>query len=718
MNQIGGDSNYGTQSQAPPTELQKPKTFQGQTTDTQTRYLKMFVPITHIVLQKLSIDSSFNFDHISTEICFICPEDFNFCGKTFVQTYQPPLNQKLYNALGMQNYGPPVVKFFKRFKDNKEAEAQLCLHTYQPKRHILHIGSTEVKKIGDVQLMAHLLEHAFLEFKEQRDQGNISKDCKLYVLPPYLSILNDDAFIWHYISEIVLCGMAVAILRIPEAIFDPLDQTSFKLLVDPSLTIDYNQVLGRMMNNLKIKPFPLDDYYNELSKFDNAWSWIRKDNSPEARFLRLSSFFFTKHIFWAQSFRSPDGNMVPCQYINHMLANTKKFDMHNAITYLREAKNPNFETVVLRIDGRPTGKGDTAMEHAINLIREGYKVAAFNAASAYGCGGGVATGGRHAQEEAWCFTTTCHASLTKMLGEPKGDISWIVNPPNSEKNPSNIPKCTPYREVGPKPQLGPKDKKFQAYIPYKGCVISPKVEILRKSGDFGYKVIKRPMALQALISLAAFNCNPLVNDAPLDAPTSYAEYITALKEKLLVGIVAAMSTGADTLIIPDIGCGVFANDPVVTGKCLQETLLVTYGYFKRIVLLGKKAFVDSAVETSEFARVETLPKLDEDQRPMIMDQDEGYWTQSGDRAKKEDFKGAAARKGAAGGKNTAAKGDKSRKPGGLKCTGCNGQVIDQMVCPTCATYGKVSPFHSQECFERNWKEHSKTHKSLKASKAQ
>merc|ERR1719183_3050422 len=56
----------------------------------------------------------------------------------------------------------------------------------------------------------------------------------------------------------------------------------------------------------------------------------------------------------------------------------------------------------------------TVLQAATTRVKDGFRVAMVNAASAYHCGGGFLTGGRHALEEALCVQTTLYSSLEQM----------------------------------------------------------------------------------------------------------------------------------------------------------------------------------------------------------------------------------------------------------------------------------------------------------------
>lgn len=206
---------------------------------------------------------------------------------------------------------------------------------------------------------------------------------------------------------------------------------------------------------------------------------------------------------------------------------------------------------------------------------DGYRMVSVNAASAYHCGGGVMTGGRHAMEEAWCMTTTLLRSLQRSvyLGHKLGLSKTVVVP-------------------GKK---GKPEKEFHLHVPVDGCVLSADVKLFRNSSMRGYEFMSRPVHLAGIVSVAAFNKNPKVSDSPLDAPKSKDEYIKQVTEKWRATIGGALLLRADSIVIPDVGCGVFENDPKIVGACLNRILKEFPGYFQEVIVIGKHDFCTRAL---------------------------------------------------------------------------------------------------------------------------
>jgi uncharacterized protein (TIGR02452 family) len=229
------------------------------------------------------------------------------------------------------------------------------------------------------------------------------------------------------------------------------------------------------------------------------------------------------------------------------------------------------------------GRGITPMEKAATMVLEGYKPACVNAASAYHRGGGFTSGGRHALEEAFCNQTTLYASLEK--AQELWDIGEKVGIYRSDSGPS---------------------RNFHQHIPTDGCIVSPMVEIFRGNTDQGYFVYDKTVTVAAVVSVAMYNKNSHMRDSPLDAPQDKHLYEEGVRKKLTAMIHGAALSQADSIIIPDIGCGVFHNDPKIVGRICGEVLSAYRSYFKRAVFTGAEDFYSAASEALKNASTSIL----------------------------------------------------------------------------------------------------------------
>jgi len=214
------------------------------------------------------------------------------------------------------------------------------------------------------------------------------------------------------------------------------------------------------------------------------------------------------------------------------------------------------------------GQIRTVMEVAAERQASGRKTVAVNAASAYSVGGGCLTGGRHALEESWCSVSTLLKSLQKVHWETLMDTT------------------DGHKAVG--------ETTFPMHVPTKGCIVSPGVEIFRNVSSEGYSFQAMPTRLEGVCSVAMFNMNSRVRDSPLDAPKDFDEYCSIVKQKFAVVLHSAIEMHADVLVFPDVGCGVFENDPIVLGTLLGEVMCTLEGHISEVVLMGKAAFAEAA----------------------------------------------------------------------------------------------------------------------------
>jgi len=193
----------------------------------------------------------------------------------------------------------------------------------------------------------------------------------------------------------------------------------------------------------------------------------------------------------------------------------------------------------------------------------GDRVTVVSAASAYHCGGGFLTGGRHAFEEAICTQTTLFPSLEGAKEETDFQQPLVDDQP-------------------------------RAYIPHDGVVLSPKVHVFRHGSDAGYAFMDKPGRLAAVITVAMFNMNPNVRDAPLDAPSDPDLYDDIVRMKFRSLLSAAVVARTSALVMPDVGCGVYRNDASRVGRLFGEVVRREFwGHIKDLVVVGKRDFQDA-----------------------------------------------------------------------------------------------------------------------------
>jgi len=233
--------------------------------------------------------------------------------------------------------------------------------------------------------------------------------------------------------------------------------------------------------------------------------------------------------------------------------------------------------------------GLTVIEAAVKVQKAGRAAVGVNAASAYSVGGGVLSGGRHALEESCCITSTLLASLQK--------AQW---------DQLHSPEEKPASRGQWRDDEGP-----HAHVPVDGCIVSPAVEVFRDPSTYGYGFFEAPVRLQGFCSVAMFNMNPRVSDSPLDAPRDFKAYCLQVKQKFRAVVTGAVHLGAEVLVCPDVGCGVFGNDPQILGTMLGEVLREApppnTQPLAEVLLTGQVAFAEAVKKAAAGEKVDLKP---------------------------------------------------------------------------------------------------------------
>lgn len=147
-----------------------------------------------------------------------------------------------------------------------------------------------------------------------------------------------------------------------------------------------------------------------------------------------------------------------------------------------------------------------------------------------------------------------------------------------------------------KPRCAPGGREWDCHIPEDGAVFSPDVHVFRGSTFDGYPFLDAPVALRAVVSVAMPNCNSQVRDAPVDKPADAETYERVLVKKFNAMLAASLAGGADVLVVPDLGCGVYKNDPAEIGHALGMALRQPGigERFREIHLVGSQEFARAA----------------------------------------------------------------------------------------------------------------------------
>jgi len=210
---------------------------------------------------------------------------------------------------------------------------------------------------------------------------------------------------------------------------------------------------------------------------------------------------------------------------------------------------------------------DDVISLAVRRIKkDGRRVVAMNAASAYQAGGGFSTGGRHALEEAMCVQSTLYPALLEAVAAAK-------------KAKLSVPEWAD-------PPKAPGGKPWELHIPDDGALLCPHVEVFRRGTDCGYAFEEVPAMLDAVVAVAMPNANPEVRDSPVDRNPDPAGYEEQLSQKWRAALApAAHCTEADCLVVPVAGCGVFSNSATAVGRVFGHVLREEFdGRFAEVVL--------------------------------------------------------------------------------------------------------------------------------------
>jgi len=213
------------------------------------------------------------------------------------------------------------------------------------------------------------------------------------------------------------------------------------------------------------------------------------------------------------------------------------------------------------------GTCNNPMEEAAQWKRSAPRshIACINPASAYHCGGAFLTGGLHAKEEQMCVMSTL------FKGMQQAEALAV--------------------QSKPVPQAGlRRPSKNAMHIPETEAVLCPGVEVFRQGPSAGYAFLDEVVILD-VVSIAMPNCNPDLRDSALYDPE--ADYYEDLvRWKWASALEAARVAGADILVLPAAGCGVFRNPSHKVARLLAEVLCRPrfWKHFSKIVVVAPTSF--------------------------------------------------------------------------------------------------------------------------------
>eukprot|EP00418_Pyrodinium_bahamense_P083098 CAMPEP_0179055812 /NCGR_PEP_ID=MMETSP0796-20121207/23493_1 /TAXON_ID=73915 /ORGANISM="Pyrodinium bahamense, Strain pbaha01" /LENGTH=490 /DNA_ID=CAMNT_0020752475 /DNA_START=33 /DNA_END=1505 /DNA_ORIENTATION=+ len=297
-----------------------------------------------------------------------------------------------------------------------------------------------------------------------------------------------------------------------------------------------------------------------------GYDWIRSANGPEDRSRRREAIEHTLSACEAGGF-TLDSQYVPLCGVKELQAQTQIVRAQEA-----QAAGNGSRTSATTAWFRHTP--NSLVEVATERHRAGLAVALVSAGSAYSVGGGVLRGSRHALEESLCTRSTLFKSLSvaKNLARQQR-----VRPPAT-----CVPAC------------GPDGAPWECHIPEDGVVLSPGVEFFRGPTSDGYPFRCSAERVAAVVTVAMPNKSSKVKDAPVDTPAGRSEYLALLARKF-AAVLAAVRARASVLVVPDIGCGIFGNDPGDVGQAFGEAVNKGFSQtFAEIHLVGQPAFMEAA----------------------------------------------------------------------------------------------------------------------------
>jgi len=306
-----------------------------------------------------------------------------------------------------------------------------------------------------------------------------------------------------------------------------------------------------------------------------GYDWIRQKNGPTDRLERLSAMLLTQRATCSGGYRLPAGNQSIQLDLQEMCKGTQVLRAPEKLK--RKVNDASLKTLVT------WDETATVMEAAIKASQRSARVVAVNAASAFHVGGGVLTGGRHALEETWCTIST----LLHALQEVQWKEAFARQSIGDSHSLSAAGRAVAHMHYGP------------MHVPVDGCIVSPDVVIFRETSAKGYAFKESETKLAGVCSVAMFNMNARVSDSPVDAPRDFEKYCNDVKQKFRAVVSGAVELKAEVLVCPDVGCGVFENDPHILGSLLGEVLCEQPGVVGQIVLTGKAAFASAARQVVE-----------------------------------------------------------------------------------------------------------------------
>lgn len=539
--------------------------------------VSLLAPFTHPLLAQATVKphgvlgiSAAPFTEIPAVV--VDPAGWRYVGKTGEVKGAGGAAGAIYDWLGLKKTGgkfPAEVRQHFSANTEEEAETRAKFCAYNTGMYVIHVVGP---KIRNVQNALHDLSRTYVnvfdEFcKVYEGPATTSRPATqvLRLLPVSSGIFLQNKKLERYMPEITWSSIALAFGMMPAAQREILRNSSIEVCIFKNSEFKaYEQKLKEKKDLLgnpatTASMLKLTETMGTVPD-KHGFDWVRTKNGPSDRMERLACFTRTAHALASQGFILPQGQV--------------KLEILPTILGTEVVKADAF---VGAGSGKKTLRHEnlTVMEVALKTQSSGKATMAVNAASAYQVGGGVMSGGRHALEETWCTMSTLLPSLQKVQWEDRRSAS------HSSHSHSHL----------------------HQHIPVDACILSPGVQVFRDTSAKGYRFQEQPVTLTGVCSMAMFNMNSRVADSPLDAPLEFVEYCGQVKDKFKAALGCMQKLKATVLVCPDVGCGVFENDPEVMGCLLGEAVL-DYPGDMEIIATGKPAFFEALRRT-----VDADPKL-------------------------------------------------------------------------------------------------------------
>eukprot|EP00931_Biecheleriopsis_adriatica_P029207 TRINITY_DN17373_c0_g1_i1.p1 TRINITY_DN17373_c0_g1~~TRINITY_DN17373_c0_g1_i1.p1 ORF type:complete len:1186 (+),score=264.34 TRINITY_DN17373_c0_g1_i1:93-3560(+) len=501
----------------------------------------------------------------------------------------------IYKWLGLNSramggrFPDEVNRTFSTYKE-VDAESRAKFHSYSRGQHVIHTVGPRIRDIQQgTQHLAQTYVNVFTEFCQAIAPAGGSQAAGGVPSTLRLCPISSGIFCEHqcqaYMADITWAAVSLAFVMLPCDLQDKLRKTAIEVCVfSANELVQYEAALDSRKALVKTCP-QLDKDLGRIANH-SGYDWVRKQNAPQDRLERLGALMLTAQAVAGRGY-SCSGKEV-------------KLDLTEMLTGTRVHRAP--PEAAAEVPGAPSPsplkvvadqEGLTVLEVASKIQQSGRKAVGVNAASAYSVGGGVLSGGRHALEESCCITSTLLKSLQKIHFE-----ELVVN--SNKQHEGHEAKMSHHRH----------DKVLHAHIPVDGCIVSPAVEVFRAASSKGYSFLESPVRLQGVCSMAMFNMNPRVADSNIDAPRDFTAYCQQVRQKFRAVVSATIDMGAQVLVCPDVGCGVFGNDAQVVGTLFGEVLReASFGgkSLSEVVVTGQATFAEAVRRAAAGEKVELQP---------------------------------------------------------------------------------------------------------------